>query len=127
LTGSEINIPVPLEAGWFTDQQEYLDFIKNDSLSLHQASARLYWETARARRFIHASEPALTMPVYMALAGRDRICDNTRNRAFFNRVPASEKSCSAFPEAVHILEFSSDKPAFFDSLSEWFAKIDGTD
>jgi len=127
LTGSDINIPVPLEAGWFTDQQEYLDFIKNDSMSLHEAGARLYWETARARRFIHAGEQSLSMPVYMTLAGKDRICDNSRDRAFFDRIPARQKYCSTFPEAVHILEFSSEKAAFFDSLATWFAKVDGAD
>jgi alpha-beta hydrolase superfamily lysophospholipase len=67
------------------------------------------------------------MPVYMALAGKDRICDNDENRAFFDRLAAKQKFCSTFPEAVHILEFSSEKAAFFDSLAAWFAKTDGAD
>ena len=121
LTGSDLMIPVPLEAEWFTDQQEYLDFIQHDSLSLHDASARLYWETARARRFVHANENALTMPVFMAMAGRDQICDNRKDRAFFDRVPATMKRCHAYPEAVHILEFSTEKLAFFSDLSAWLA------
>lgn len=122
VTGSKIKIPVALEAEWFTDQPEFLDFIRNDAMTLHEAGARLYWETARARRFIHKREHELSMPVYMALAGKDRICDNDRDREFFNRVPANKKVCSTFPEAVHILEFSSEKYAFFNSLEEWFAE-----
>jgi len=126
ITGSKINIPVALEAEWFTDQPEFLKFIKNDAMTLHQAGARLYWETARARKFIHKREQALTMPIYMALAGRDRICDNKRDREFFNRIPAKKKSYSTFPEAVHILEFSSEKSDFFNSLGEWFAMNEGS-
>jgi alpha-beta hydrolase superfamily lysophospholipase len=122
ITGSKIKIPVALEAEWFTDQPEFLDSIRNDEMTLHEAGARLYWETARARRFIHKRENELSMPVYMALAGKDRICDNVRDREFFNRVPANTKICSTFPEAVHILEFSSEKYPFFNSLEEWFAK-----
>lgn len=122
LSGSKINIPVALEAEWFTDQSDFLDFIRNDAMTLHEAGARLYWETARARRFIHKREDALTMPIYMALAGKDRICDNDRDREFFKRVPANKKVCSVFPEAVHILEFSSERSAFFKSLGEWFVK-----
>jgi len=124
LTGSELMIPVPLEAEWFTDQQEYLDFIKHDALSLHEAGARLYWETARARRFIHANENKLTMPIFMAMAGRDRICDNRRDRAFIDRIPATMKRRHEYPEAMHILEFSNEKLAFFSDLSCWFAAND---
>jgi len=124
LTGSRMNIPVPLEAEWFTDNPEHLDFIRSDPLALHEASARIYWETARARRFIHAHEDALTMPVFMGLAERDRICDNTEDRAFFDRIPTSRKRCVTYDGAIHILEFSERKQDFFSDLDEWFAEID---
>lgn len=124
VSGSELKIPVPLQAEWFTDQQEYLDFIRNDPMSLHEASARLYWETARARRFVHANERALTMPVFMALAGNDRICDDRRDRALFDRIPATVKRCMEYSDAVHILEFSSEKSAFFGDLDAWFSDIE---
>ena len=61
------------------------------------------------------------MPVFMAMAGRDQICDNRKDRAFFDRVPATMKRCHAYPEAVHILEFSTEKLAFFSDLSAWLA------
>ena len=124
LTGSRMNIPVPLEAEWFTDNPEHLDFIRSDPLALHEASARIYWETARARRFIHAHEDALAMPVFMGLAERDRICDNTGDRAFFDRIPAPRKRCVTYEGAIHILEFSERKQDFFSDLGEWFAEID---
>lgn len=124
LSGSRQNISVPLKAEWFTDKSEYLDFIRNDRLSLHEASARIYWETARARRFIHSKEDALTMPVFMGLAGEDRICDNRRDREFFARTPSAKKHCAEYPGAVHILEFSDQKQAFFSDLDRWLADIE---
>lgn len=125
LTRSDIKIPVPLELEWFTDEQQYLDFIRNDKLSLHEAGARIYWETARARRFIRAHEQALAMPVFMALAGKDQICDNQADQAFIDRLPADTKRCQVYGEAIHILEFSRQKQEFFSDLDSWFAEIDG--
>ena len=92
-------------------------------MTLHEASARIYWEVARARRFIHARESALTMPVFMGLAERDRICDNRGDRAFFDRIPARQKRCVTYEGAIHILEFSERKQDFFSDLGEWFEEI----
>ena len=125
LTRSDIKIPVPLELAWFTDEEQYLDFIRNDKLSLHEAGARIHWETARARRFIRANEQALTMPVFMALAGRDQICDNQGDRDFIDRLPAVTKRCLVYDEAIHILEFSRQKQEFFSDLYSWFSEISG--
>lgn len=124
LSGSRLNIPVPLKAEWFTHMPEHLHFIRNDPLALQEASARIYWETTRARRFIHAREDALTMPVFMGLAERDRICDNRGDRAFFDRIPARRKRCVTYDGAVHILEFSESKQDFFSDLGDWFTDID---
>lgn len=126
LTRSGLKIPVPLELEWFTDQEQYLDFIREDGLSLHRAGARLYWETARARRFIRAHEQALTMPVFMALAGRDRICDNPGDTEFIGRLPSATTRVQVYDEAIHILEFSHQKQQFFTDLDRWFAETGGT-
>lgn len=124
ISHSKIKIPVPLELEWFTDQEEYLEFIRNDVMSLHRAGARLYWETARARRFIGSHEDKLTMPVFMAFAGKDKICKNSEDSAFFDRLPATLKRCQVYEQAIHILEYSEVKQNFFDDLSAWFAEVD---
>lgn len=124
LSGSRLDIPVPLEAEWFTDVPEQLEFIRNDPMSLHRASARIYWETAKARRFVHARENALTMPVFMGLAERDRICDNRRDRDFFERIPSPTKRCVEYSDAIHILEFSGRRQEFFSDLEAWFSGME---
>ena len=121
---SDLHIPVSLKTEWFTDQQEYMQFIETDPLALKSASARLYWQIMRARKFIHANEQNLTMPIMTAMAGKDRICDNQKDKQFFDRLPAPKKELLHYPEAVHILEYSSEKNAFFTDLAEWLSGIE---
>ena len=120
--GRNNQIPVSLQPELFTKEVQFLNFIESDPLALRTVSARIYWEILRARRFIHAQERQLTMPVLMALAGEDKICDNLKDQAFFERITSPEKSCRVYPEAVHILEFSSERDAFFNDLSGWLAR-----
>ena len=126
ITHSKLQIPVSLNVEWFTDQQEYMQFIENDPLTLKTASARLYWEIRRARKFIHANEQKLTMPLVTAIAGKDRICDNRKDQLFFDRVPSKNKELFCYPDAVHILEFSSEKEAFFSDLADWLDRYETT-
>lgn len=78
----------------------------------------------RARKFIHANEQNLTMPIMTAMAGKDRICDNQKDKQFFDRLPAQKKELSCYPDAVHILEYSSEKNAFFTDLTAWLSGIE---
>lgn len=126
LSGRDIQIPVPLEATWFTDQKKYINFIEHDKLALKSASAHLYWQTKRARTFIHSNEQKLTMPLMTAMAGRDRICDNEKNQDLFDRLPARKKARFVYPDAVHILEYSSEKEAFFADLTAWLSGLEST-
>jgi alpha-beta hydrolase superfamily lysophospholipase len=124
LSGHDLRIPVSLEAEWFTDQEEYVCCIESDPLALRDASARLYWETLRERKFIHANESKLTMPLMAAVAGKDRICDNEKDRRFFDRLPSDRKEWRLYPGAVNILEFSSEKNAFFAALTKWLGELE---
>ena len=124
LTGHDVQIPVPLKASWFTDQDKYINFIEHDKLALKSASANLYWQTMRARKYIHSNGQKLTMAVMTAMAGKDRICDNQKNQHFFDRLPARKKERYMYPDAVHILEYSSEKEAFFADLSAWLSRLE---
>jgi len=126
LSGRDMRIPVSLRTAWFTDQEKYARFIEEDTLALRNASARLYWEVMRARRYIHANEQKLTMPLMTAVAGGDRICDNEKNQRFFDRLPARKKEEHLYPKAVHILEYSDEKDAFFSDLAAWLNKLEQT-
>jgi acylglycerol lipase len=124
LSGRDQRIPVSLTADLFSDLPEFVRFINNDKLTLKNASTRLYWEAVQARKYIHANERQLTMPIFMALAGKDRICDDAKDQHFFDRVPSLEKQMRSYPDAVHILEFSRNKDQFFTDLAHWLQPIE---
>ncbi|MDP8249205.1 MAG: alpha/beta fold hydrolase [Candidatus Tritonobacter lacicola] len=120
MTGGKTYIPVPLDTEMFSELERYRAFIREDRLSLKEATARFFFQVPRARRFIARNAGRLAMPVFMALAGNDRICDNGKNRAFFKRLPSIYKRLITYRGARHILEFSKEREAFFADLQGWF-------
>ncbi len=123
LTGREIHLPVPLEAEQFSDVEEYTSFIKNDALSLREVTGSFYFEVLRVRSFIRRHRGKITMPVFMACAGRDPICDNARNRHFFEALQSERKMFRMYDRARHVLEFSTEKYGFFDDIRRWFESL----
>jgi alpha-beta hydrolase superfamily lysophospholipase len=65
------------------------------------------------------------MPLLLVLAGRDRIVDNARTRAFFNRTGASYRMLIEYPSAAHTLEFEPDPEPYFADLVNWAAASAG--
>jgi len=115
----DFSIPVPLDPESFSELPEYQKFIANDQLSLRAATGDFYYQVYRARKYIEQNVEQLRMPVLMVLAGEDRICDNPRNRQFFFKIPAGEKTLTEFADARHILEFSPEQQPFFSALAGW--------
>jgi alpha-beta hydrolase superfamily lysophospholipase len=112
----------PLGAEDLADLEPDRQFIRNDPLSLHELTAGFCFAVFCARRFLKRSLPRLKAPLFMALAGRDRISDNERNRASFDQAPSANKKLTVYPDATHILEFSREKEAFFRDLGNWLAR-----
>lgn len=115
----DFTIPVPLELSLFTELPEYEEFIRSDSLSLKSATGDFYYQVHQARKFIDKNIRQLTIPVFMAMAGEDPICENRRNIAFFERLPSRHKTLIEYGDARHILEFSQEKERFLAALSCW--------
>jgi alpha-beta hydrolase superfamily lysophospholipase len=108
-----------LEADDLADLEPDRQFIRNDPLSPRDLTAGFYFEVFRARRYLQRRRRRLRAPLFMALAGRDRLSDNARNTAFFHRAPSANKRLKTYPDATHILEFSREKDAFFQDLADW--------
>ena len=120
-------IPVPLETISFTESEPYRQFIEHDSLSLKFATASAYYAIHQARLYLKQHEDGITAPVFMALAGKDTISDNTENRAFFENLSNPKNVLKTYNLALHILEFSKDKDLFFSDLEDWFRDIGEVD
>ncbi|WP_136808266.1 alpha/beta fold hydrolase [Desulfosediminicola flagellatus] len=112
-------VPVTLEPESFTELPEYQEFVRSDQLSLKAATGDFYYQVYKARKYITGNPDLLQAPLLMVIAGEDPICDNERNRRFFDKVSALDKHLDEFTDARHILEFSPEKDAFFATVSNW--------
>ncbi len=107
----------------FTDTPRWLDFLREDSLSLHRATARLLVESVRLDRHLRAAPARIRCPVLLLLAGRDRIIRNERTRAYVERFAAAEKQVLEYPRASHTLEFEPNPDAFVSDLLTWLGRL----
>jgi acylglycerol lipase len=117
-------IPFALAPEDLADLEPDRRFIRDDTLSLQEVTAGLCFEVFRARRSLQRHVHDLTAPVFMALAGRDRISDNRRNTTFFDLLPSKSKRLVMYPDATHILEFSNEKDRFLGDLADWLKECD---
>jgi alpha-beta hydrolase superfamily lysophospholipase len=113
--------PVPFATEDLSELPDRVARMRADSLSLHEATGALFLQVRRIRAFVRGHLAALTMPVLMACAGRDPICDNVSNRKLFASIPSVHKRLIEYPRARHILEMSVERKEFFADLAHWFA------
>jgi alpha-beta hydrolase superfamily lysophospholipase len=112
--------PVPLdEPQLFTATPRWLDFLRNDSLALRQATARFFIESVRLDWYLHFAADSVTMPLLTLLAESDRIIDNARTRAYLKRFPTPDKTIIEYPGAHHTLEFEPDPEPFVRDILAW--------
>ena len=125
VTGNETALPVPLQLDEFSDLERFQRFIATDALALRQATASFYYEVARARDALEDERESLRMPIFLATARRDRICDNAANQKYVESLPSPRKLIVEYPEALHILEFGVEREAFFEDLARWVEMSSG--
>jgi alpha-beta hydrolase superfamily lysophospholipase len=116
--------PIPLsDPELFTATPRWLDFLRRDPLAVHQATARLLVESVRLDGYVRRARGRVVVPTLLMLAGRDRIIDNDRTRAFVGRF-AGPKEIVEYAEAHHTLEFEPEPERFLEDLLIWLKKID---
>ena len=111
-------IPVPLTPELFTRNPKYLEFIRNDPLSLHEVTARFFFETAIWDRYL-LRQTRLQLPLLLQQAGDDRIIDRGTVREWFGRQATSDKEYVLYPEFGHILDFEDERQRYWDDLANW--------
>jgi alpha-beta hydrolase superfamily lysophospholipase len=99
-----------------------LEFLAEDPLSLHRATARFLLESTRLDAWL-ASQRWM-VPTLIQLAGRERIIDNIATRRWVRRHFKGPRKIEEYPRAFHTLEFESDDSwrkdllAWLDSIAE---------
>lgn len=111
---------LPLADEWFTQNPVYLDFIRRDSLGLRQVTARFLRETVRLNIAARQAFKKVTLPLFVMLAGQDRIVDVPKTEQKFKTILNPRKQLKIYPGWQHSLEFEKNNQPFFDDLLKWF-------
>jgi alpha-beta hydrolase superfamily lysophospholipase len=120
-------VRIPLERPeLFTDSPKWRDFIGHDPLTLRKVTWRFAREDRKLTTYARQAASYLHMPVLLMLAGRDRIVDNRRTRAFLSRTGARTRTLIEYPNAAHTLEFESDPEPYFADLEQWIKSVTAT-
>lgn len=112
--------PIPLsDPELFTATPRWLQFLRADPLSLHQATARFLIESVRLDGYVRFAARSVSVPVLLMMAEHDRIIDNARTRRFVERLPTADKQIIEYAGAHHTLEFEPDPDRFVTDLRHW--------
>lgn len=119
--------PIPLaDPNLFTANPDRLRYIAEDPLSLREVTARFLYESRRLDRIVRRAAGEVRMPVFLALAERDRIIDNQATRALVARLGAPRHRIVEYAGASHTLEFEPDPEPFFRDLIAWIDEVERT-
>ncbi len=112
--------PVPLnDPELFTGSPEWQQFLREDPLSVRQATARFLAHSVRLDGYLRFVRRYITVPVLLLLAGQDRIVDNARTRRFVEALASRDRTIMEYPEAHHTLEFEPRPHRYLADLIGW--------
>ncbi len=117
--------PIPLnEPELFTADPQWQQFIAADPHGLRQATARFLFQSFALDIYLRRACRHVRCPVYLALAGDDRIIDNAATRRLLAAAPAP-LTVREYPQAGHTLEFEPPDHPWFDDLHAWLIQQTG--
>jgi alpha-beta hydrolase superfamily lysophospholipase len=112
--------PIPLsDPALFTDSPEGQAFIAADPLSLHHGTAGLLVSSFFIDRMVARAPAKIKQPALLMLAGHDRIVDNARTLAFFEKFATTDRQLIEYPNGHHTLEFDPDPSRYALDLVRW--------
>jgi len=117
---------IPLDdAELFTDSEPMRQYLRGDRFALHRATARFLLASRRLDRLLRrAAAGALSLPVTLILAERDRIIDNDATLAAVRGLAGEALSVRVLSTA-HVPEFEDDPRPLYAALVEALARAEG--
>lgn len=116
--------PIPLsDPALFTANAEAQAFIAADPLGLRAGTAGLLAASTFIDRRVARMPGRVHQPALLMLAGQDRIVDNDRTRAYFERLASPDRRVIEYPEAHHTLEFEPDPGRYAADLAAWLDRV----
>ena len=111
--------PIPLnDPDLFTASDEWQRYIAGEPHGLRLATARFLFASFALDVYLRRAARRVRLPALLMLAGRDRIIDNAKTRAFLAKF-RSVTTIVDYPEAHHTLEFEPDGHPWLDDLRAW--------
>ncbi|MCG3128728.1 MAG: hypothetical protein CHACPFDD_03619 [Phycisphaerae bacterium] len=116
----EARFAIPLQdPRLFTSDTAAQRWIEQDALKLTHVTGRFLYESRRLDRFLaKADKNALPMPIWLALAGEDRIIRNDGTRDWVGMV-APQTLVTEFTKAHHTLEFDAERERIDAAWLTW--------
>jgi alpha-beta hydrolase superfamily lysophospholipase len=117
-------LDIPIKVEMFTDNAEFIEFIKKDPLRLTSATTRFYFEnfllTLRAAR----AAKHLQLPLLLVQTNNDQIVDCERVQKWFQKVRSHHKTMHVFPNASHSIDFDTDWfSAYIKLITNWLSRL----
>ena len=101
----------------FTDNPAMQQYLRDDPLRLHQATARFLYVSRQIDRLIaRLPDGCIDIPTRLILADRDRIIDNEATAAVVQRLTGKRAEVLTLSGA-HTLEFEIDPQPLYDALT----------
>ncbi|MBI2806431.1 MAG: alpha/beta fold hydrolase [Planctomycetes bacterium] len=112
--------PIPLnDPELFTATPRWQQFLRDDPLRLHHATARLLIESVRLDGYLRFTPKYVHVPVLVMLAAEDRIIRYEPTRDFVNKFATPDKTIIEYAGAHHTLEFEPEPERFVRDLQRW--------
>ena len=112
-------VPIPLTPEMFTGNPPYLEFVRDDPLSLHDVTARFFftqffWDR---RLLAQRSLGAAVAPA----SGRDATRSSTSRavRSWYDQFPSPQKDYVLYEDFGHIIDFERERARYWDDLGSW--------
>jgi len=115
--------PIPLsDPHLFTATPRWLQFLRDDPLTLRHATARLLIESVRLDGYVRFCRKHVKVPLLLLLAENDRIIHNDRTRRFVDKLPTIDKQVIEYQGAHHTLEFEPEPQMFVRDVIGWLER-----
>lgn len=113
---------IPIEAEMFTTTPEHLQYIKNDPLKLHTASAAFLMQSRSMDKLVKKMDDGKHPPMLVILAGKDQIIDNEATRKLVTRDPSRHVTVVEYPDQTHSIQL--DAPVrLADEIVGWIKTL----
>jgi alpha-beta hydrolase superfamily lysophospholipase len=121
LTSRRVALGTPDQIHGCTRNPDFARARLADALALNEVRLSYVMNIGRMQREWPRAAAEMTLPLYVIVAGNDRIVDNKATKKVFDRAatPAPEKISRNYKDASHTVCWDPDTPALIDDLARW--------